>query len=139
MDAVQLDMFADDKTAMPLLLSRLEDAKENENGVVTENVLEFREGLIPHNCVSVKIGVKGFFIVYEFGYMYKNYGAFHPLCEPHYFRCHRRNTSRFLADCILNDFKHSYMTADCNIDKAGKKVLIKLCEKMCDNIAKEVA
>jgi hypothetical protein len=31
------------------------------------------------------------------------------------------------------------MTEDGNIDKAGKKALIKLCEKMCDKIAKDVS
>ena len=55
MDAVQLDLFADDPNNRPMLLSAIGEGVQNDCGVYTENVLEFREELIPHNYVCVKL------------------------------------------------------------------------------------
>lgn len=44
MDAVQLDFFADDPNNRPMLLSSLGEGIQNDCGVYTKNVLEFREG-----------------------------------------------------------------------------------------------
>ena len=68
MDAVQLDMFAEDPQNSPMLLSALGEGIQNDCGVYTENVLEFREGMIPHNYVCVHLCAVDNFIIYEFSY-----------------------------------------------------------------------
>jgi hypothetical protein len=55
MDAIQLDIFADDQQNRPRLLSAIGEGVKNYCGVYTENVLEFREGLLTHNYVCVKL------------------------------------------------------------------------------------
>lgn len=55
MIAVQLDFFADDPQNSPMLLSTLGEGIQNDCGVYTKNVLEFREGLLSHNYVCMKL------------------------------------------------------------------------------------
>lgn len=116
------------------------DGVQNDCGVYTENVQEFREGLIPHNYVCVKLCAKGEFILFEFSYQTGYYGCGHPLCDECAHICHRSNSAPFLADCIFNVFKHGVLGYDRNLeghDKA-KAELVKLCRKACDRIAKEI-
>ena len=81
MDAVQLDFFADDPNNRPMLLSALGEGVQNDCGVYVKNVLEFREGLLPHNYVCVSLCAEGNFIIYEFSYQARDYGCGHPLCR----------------------------------------------------------
>lgn len=140
MEAVQLDFFADDPYNRPMLLSALGEGIQNDCGVYTENVLEFREGLLPHNYVCVKLCAVENFIIYEFSYQSGTYGCGHPLCRPCH-ECHRKNSSKFLAECIYSDFQHCVVPYDGNLKNYPKetKDLLKLCRKLCDRIAKEVA
>ena len=112
----------------------------NACGVYTENVMEFREGLIPHNYVCVKLCAEGNFILFEFSYQTGTYGCGHPLCRPCN-ECHRANSAQFLAECIYNVFQHGVVPYDKNLVNYPKetKELLKLCKKACDRIAKEVA
>ena len=140
MDAVQLDIFADDPQNRPWLLSAIGEGVQNDCGVYTENVLEFREGLLPHNYVCVKLCAEGDFIIFEFSYQTGTYGCGHPLCRPCH-QCHRSNSAAFLAECIYNVFQHGVVPYDSNLKNYPKetKELLKLCRKVCNNIAKEVA
>jgi hypothetical protein len=140
MDAVQLDFFADDPNNRPMLLSALGDGIKNDCGVYVKNVLEFREGLLPHNYVCVRLCAEGDFIIYEFSYQAGDYGCGHPLCRPCH-ECHRKNSAHFLAECVYNDFLHGVVPYDKNLVNYPKdtKELLKLCRKLCDRIAKEVA
>jgi hypothetical protein len=140
MDAVQLDMFADDPQNRPWLLSAIGEGVKNDCGVYTENVLEFREGLFHHNYVCVKLCAEGEFIIFEFSYKTGTYGCGHPLCRPCH-QCHRSNSAPFLAECIYNVFQHGVVPYDSNLKNYPKetKELLKLCRKVCNNIAKEVA
>ena len=117
------------------------DGVKNDCGVYTENVQEFREGLIPHNYVCVRLCAKGEFILFNFSYKNGTCRIGHPLCDDGAHICHRSNGATFLADCIFNVFKHGVIGYDRNLeghDKA-KAELVKLCRKACDRIAKEVA
>ena len=140
MDAVQLDMFAEDPNNRPMLLSALGEGVQNACGVYTENVLEFREGLLPHNYVCVSLCAVDDFIIYEFTYMVGTYGCGHPLCSDSH-KCHRKNDSAFLAQMICNVFQFGVVPYDGNLRNYPKetKELLKLCRKLCDRIAKEVA
>ena len=113
---------------------------QNENGVYVENVMEFREGLMPHNYVCVKLCAEGNFILFEFSYQTGTYACGHPLCRPCH-DCHRSNSAEFLAECIYNVFQHGVVPYDKNLVNYPKetKELLKLCKKACDRIAKEVA
>ena len=113
---------------------------QNENGVYVENVMEFREGLMPHNYVCVKLCAEGNFILFEFSYQTGTYACGHPLCRPCH-ECHRANSAQFLAECIYNVFQHGVVPYDKNLVNYPKetKELLKLCKKACDRIAKEVA
>lgn len=112
---------------------------QNDCGVYTENVLEFREGLLPHNYVCVKLCAEGNFILFEFSYQTGTYGCGHPLCRPCH-ECHRANSAEFLAEMIFSTFKNSVVPYDGNLTNYPKetKELLKLCKKACDRIAKEV-
>lgn len=140
MDAVQLDFFAEDPHNRPWLLSAIGEGVQNDCGVYTENVLEFCEGLIKHNYVCVKLCAEGDFIIYEFSYQAGTYGCGHPLCRPCH-ECHRNNSAHFLAECIYSDFQHCVVPYDGNLKNYPNetKDLMKLCRKVCDRIAKEVA
>ena len=113
---------------------------QNENGVYVENVMEFREGLMPHNYVCVKLCAEGNFILFEFDYSTGTYGVGNPLCRPCH-DCHRANSAEFLAECIYNVFQHGVVPYDKNLVNYPKetKELLKLCKKACERIAKEVA
>lgn len=113
---------------------------QNDCGVYTENVLEFREGLLPHNYVCVKLCAEGNFILFEFSYQAGTYGCGHPLCRPCN-ECHRSNSAQFLAEIIFSTFKNSVVPYDKNLVNYPKetKELLKLCKKACDKIAKEVS
>lgn len=139
MDALQLDFFADDPNNRPMLLYALGEGIRNDCGVYTDNVLEFREGLLSNNYVCVKLCAKGNFIIYEFSYQVRTYGCKHPLCRPCH-ECHRNNSAHFLAECIYNDFKNVVVPYDGNLKNYPKetKDLLKLCRKVCDRISKEV-
>ena len=140
MDAVQLDFFAEDQHNRPWLLSAIGEGVQNDCGVYTENVLEFCEGLIKHNYVCVNLCAEGDFIIYEFSYQAGTYVCVHPLCRPCH-ECHRKNSAHFLAECIYSDFQHCVVPYDGNLKNYPKetKDLMKLCRKLCDRIAKEVA
>ena len=140
MDAVQLDLFADDPNNRPMLLSAIGEGVQNDCGVYVENVLRFREGKLTGVYVDVDLCAEGDFIIFEFSYQAKDYGCGHPLCRPCH-QCHRKNSASFLADCIYNDFQHSVVSYDKNLVNYPKetKELLKLCRKVCDRIAKEVA
>lgn len=140
MDAVQLDFFAEDQHNRPWLLSAIGEGVQNDCGVYTENVLEFFECLIKHNYVCVKLCAEGDFIIYEFSYQAGTYVCVHPLCRPCH-ECHRKNSAHFLAECIYSDFQHCVVPYDGNLKNYPKetKDLMKLCRKVCDRIAKEVA
>lgn len=140
MDAVQLDFFADDPQNRPLLLSAIGEGVQNDCGVFTKNVLEFREGLLPHNYVCVKICAEGDFVIFEFSYQVGTYGCGHPLCRPCH-DCHRNNSAEFLAEMIFSTFKNSVVPYDGNLKNYPKETneLLKLCKRACDRIAKEVA
>lgn len=140
MDAVQLDMFADDPNNRPMLLSAIGNGVQNDCGVYTKNVLEFREGKLSGTNVFVQLCAVGNFIIFEFSYQAGNYGCGHPLCRPCH-ECHRKNSASFLAECIYNDFQHSVVPYDSNLKNYPKetKELLKHCRKICDRIAKEVA
>ena len=113
---------------------------KNACGVYTENVMEFREGLMPHNYVCVKLCAEGNFILFEFSYQTGTYGCGHPLCRPCH-ECHRNNSSEFLAEMIFSTFKNGVVPYDKNLVNYPKetKELLKLCKKACERIAKEVA
>ena len=113
---------------------------QNDCGVYVENVMEFREGLMPHNYVCVKLCAEGDFILFEFSYQTGTYGCGHPLCRPCH-DCHRANSSQFLAEMIFSSFKNSVVPYDKNLVNYPKetKELLKLCKKACERIAKEVA
>lgn len=140
MNEVQLDLFADDTQNRPLLLSAIGEGVQNDCGVYTKKVLEFREGLILHNYVCVKLRAEGDFIIYEFSYQAGTYGCGHPLCRPCH-DCHRNNSAEFLAEMIFSTFKNSVVPYDENLKNYPKetKELLKLCKRACDRIAKEVA
>lgn len=140
MNEMQLDFFADDPYNRPMLLSALGEGIQNDCGVYTENVLEFREGLLPHNYVCVSLCAEGDFIIFEFSYQAGTYFCGHPLCRPCH-ECHRKNSSKFLAESIYNDFQHGVVPYDKNLVNYPKetKELLKLCRKVCERIAKEVA
>ena len=112
----------------------------NDCGVYTGNVYEFRDGLLPHNYVCVKLCAEGNFILFEFSYQTGTYGCGHPLCRPCH-ECHRSNSAAFLAECIYNVFQHGVVPYDKNLVNYPKetKELLKLCKKACERIAKEVA
>ena len=113
---------------------------QNENGVYVENVMEFREGLMPHNYVCVKLCAEGNFILFEFSYQTGTYGCGHPLCRPCH-ECHRANSAEFLAEMIFSTFKNCVVPYDKNLTNYPKetKKLLELCKKACERIAKEVA
>ena len=113
---------------------------KNDCGVYTGNVLEFREGKLTGVYVKVNLCTDGNFILYEFSYQTGTYGCGHPLCRPCH-ECHRANSAEFLAECIYHDFQHSVVHYDKNLVNYPKetKELVKLCKKVCDRIAKEVA
>lgn len=113
---------------------------KNDCGVYTENVLEFREGKLTGVNVYVRLCAEGNFILFEFSYQTGTYGCGHPLCRPCH-ECHRANSAEFLAKCIYHDFQHSVVPYDKNLVNYPKetKELLKLCKKVCDRIAKEVA
>lgn len=140
MDAVQLDIFADDPNNRPLLLSAIGEGVQNDCGVYTENVLEFREGKLSGTNVCIQLCAKGKFIRFAFSYQAKDYGCGHSLVHSSHY-CHRKNSGPFLAECIYNDFQHSVVPYDSNLKNYPKetKELLKLCRKVCDRIAKEVA
>ena len=140
MDAVQLDFFAEDPHNRPWLLSAIGEGVQNDCGVYTDNVLEFCEGLIKHNYVCVNLCAEGDFIIYEFSYQAGTYGCGHPLCRPCH-ECHRNNSAHFLAECIYSDFQHCVVPYDGNLKNYPNetKDLMKLCRKLFDRIAKEVA
>jgi hypothetical protein len=111
---------------------------KNDCGVYTENVLEFREGLIPHNWVCVSLCAEGDFVLFEFSYQAGTYGCAHPLCRPCH-ECHRANSAKFLGDCIYNVFVNCVIPYDRNLtDPKENKMLSRMCRKVCDKIAKEV-
>jgi len=111
---------------------------KNDCGVYTENVLEFREGLIPHNYVCVSLCAEGEFILFEFSYQTGTYGCAHPLCRPCH-ECHRSNSAKFLGDYIYNVFVNGVIPYDRNLtDTKENRMLAKVCRKVCDKIAKEV-
>ena len=140
MDAVQLDMFADDPNNRPMLLSTIGEGVQNDCGVYVENVFRFRECKLTGVYVDVNLCADGDFIIFEFSYQTGTYGCCHPLCRPCH-QCHRKNSGPFLAECIYNDFMHSVVPYDKNLVNYPKetKELLKLCRKVCDRIAKEVA
>ena len=113
---------------------------KNDCGVYTENVLEFREGKLTGVNVEVNLCAEGNFILFEFSYQTGTYGCGHPLCRPCH-ECHRANSAEFLAEMILSSFKNSVVPYDKNLVNYPKetKELLKLCKKVCDRIAKEVA
>lgn len=139
MDSVQLDLFAEDPNNSPMLLSALGEGIQNACGVYTKNVLEFREGLLPHNYVCVNLCAEGDFVIFEFSYQAGNYGCGHPLWSNSH-KCHRKNDSAFLAQMIYNVFQFGVVPYDKNLVNYTKetKELLKLCRKVCDRIAKEV-
>ena len=138
MDAVQLDFFADDPQNSPMLLSSIGEGIQNDCGVYTKNVLEFREGLLPLNYVCVRLCAVGKNIHYEFSDQAETYGCRHPLCRPCH-ECHRSNSAQFLADAIYNVFVNGVIPYDRNLQEdKEKKELAKLCRKACDRIAKEI-
>lgn len=112
---------------------------QNDFGVYTENVMEFREGKLTGVHINVKLCAEGDFIIYEFSYMTRTYGCGHPLCRPCH-ECHRNNSAEFLAEMIFSTFKNSVVPYDKNLVNYQKetKELLKLCKKACDRIAKEV-
>ena len=111
----------------------------NRCGVYTENVLEFREGLIPQTYVGIKLCAVGDMVVFDYSYNVGTYGCGHPLCEWSH-TCHRSNSAKFLADCIYNVFVNSVLPFDGNLRNYKKetKKLEKLCRKACERIAEEV-
>ena len=113
---------------------------QNDCGVYVENVMEFREGKLSGVNIEVDLCAEGNFILFEFSYQTGTYGCGHPLCRPcHY--CHRNNSAPFLAEVIFSTFKNSVVPHDGNLTNYQKqtKELLKLCKKICDRIAKEVA
>ena len=140
MEAVQLDLFADDPQNRPRLLSAIGEGVQNDCGVYVENVFRFREGKLTGVYVDVDLCAEGDFIIFEFSYQTGTYGCGHPLCRPCH-KCHRKNSAPFLAECIYNDFLHGVVPYDKNLVNYPKetKELIRLCRKLCDRIAKEVA
>lgn len=139
MNAVQLDMFADDPQNSPMLLSSFGEGMQNDCGVYVENVLRFRECKLTSVYVDVDLCAVDNFIIYEFSYQAGTYVCGHPLCRPCH-ECHRKNSAHFLAECIYNDFQHVVVPYDGNLKNYPKetKELLKLCRKVCDRIAKEV-
>lgn len=113
---------------------------KNDCGVYTENVLEFREGKLTGVNVEINLCAEGNFILFEFSYQTGTYGCGHPLCRPCH-ECHRANSAEFLAEMIFSSFKNSVVPYDKNLVNYPKetKELLKLCKKVCDRIAKEVA
>lgn len=53
MDAVHLDMFAEDPNNRPCLLSAIGEGVKNACGVYTENVLKFCEGLFSQELLKL--------------------------------------------------------------------------------------
>jgi hypothetical protein len=139
-DAVQIDLLPlITEAEHPQYLLNRKPAGTNACGVFTENVLEFRDGKLTGPYVEVKLCADSDFILYEFSYMTKTYGCGHPLSRPCH-ECHRSNTAQFLADDIFNVFKNSVLPYDRNVqDKNEVAALVKLCRKVCDRIAREVA
>ena len=113
---------------------------KNDCGVYTGNVLKFSEGKFTGVNVEVNLCAEGNFILFEFSYQTGTYGCGHPLCRPCH-ECHRANSAEFLAEMILSSFKNSVVPYDKNLVNYPKetKELLKLCKKVCDRIAKEVA
>lgn len=111
---------------------------QNENGVYTENVLEFCEGKLTGVNVEVKLCAEGKFILFEFSYNTGTYGCGHPLCRPCH-ECHRANSAEFLAEMIFSTFKNCVVPYDKNLTNYPKetKKLLELCKKACERIAKE--
>lgn len=140
MDAVQLDIFANDSTARPWLLAGIGEGVMNDHDVYVDNVLKFLEGKLSRTYVEIKMCRVGEFILYEFDYMTGcGYGSESPLGEP-CFKCHRNNGVETLANAIYDTFVHSVLGYDRNIRNAGNsRELQKLCRKACDRIATEVA
>lgn len=112
---------------------------QNENGVYTENVLEFREGKLTGINIEVKLCAEGNFILFEFSYNTGTYGGGRPLCRPCH-ECHRANSAEFLAEMIFSTFKNGVVPYDKNLTNYPKetKKLLELCKKACERIAKEV-
>ena len=138
-DQISFLPLLDDAEHPTWLLSGKPGTK-NDCGVYTGNVLEFRDGLLTHNYVCVKLCAEGNFIIFEFSYQTGTYGCGHPLCRPCH-ECHRNNSAEFLAEMIFSTFKNSVVPYDKNLVNYPKetKELLKLCKKVCDRIAKEVA
>ena len=113
---------------------------KNDCGVYTENVLEFCEGKLTGVNVEINLCAEGNFILFEFSYQTGTYACGHPLCRPCH-ECHRANSAEFLAEMIFSSFKNSVVPYDKNLVNYPKetKELLKLCKKVCDRIAKEVA
>ena len=138
-DAVQLDFFSADTNNRPMLLSSVGEGIQNDCGVFTGNVLEFREGKLTHNNVLVQLCAEGDFIIFAFSYQAKDYGRCSPLVHSSHY-CHRKNSQQFLGECVYNVFQHSVVPYDKNLVNYPKetKELLKLCRKVCDRIATEV-
>ena len=113
---------------------------QNENGVYTENVMEFREGKLTGVNIEVELCAVDKNILFEFSYQTGTYGCGHPLCDGSH-KCHRNNSAPFLAEMIFSTFKNGVVPYDKNLVNYPKqtKELLKLCKKACDRIAKEVA
>ena len=79
---------------------------QNENGVYTENVLEFREGKLTGINIEVQLCAEGNFVLFEFSYNTGTYGCGHPLCRPCH-ECHRANSAEFLAEMIFFKINHN--------------------------------
>lgn len=112
--------------------------ERNEFGVFTKNVFEFREGG-QSRYVRVSLCADGKFILYQYSYFTDKYGCCHPLSD-FSDRCHRANSADFLARMILATFVNSVVPYDKNLTpyKKGCKELVRLCEKICNRIAKEI-
>lgn len=113
---------------------------KNDCGVYTENVLEFREGKLSGVNIEVELCAVDKNILFEFSYQVKTYGRGCPLWEESH-KCHRANSAEFLAEMIFSSFKNSVIPYDKNLVNYPKetKELLKLCKKVCERIAKEVA
>ena len=140
MDAVQLDMFANDPNNRPMLLSAIGEGVKNDCGVYVENVMKFSEGKLTGTNVTIELCAVGKFILFEFDYFVGTYGVGHPLSLTCH-ECHRANSAEFLAEMIFSTFKNGVVPYDKNLVNYQKetKELLKLCRKVCDRIAKEVA
>ena len=129
----------DDAEHPTWLLSGMPGIK-NYCDVYTGNVLEFSEGKLTGVNIEIKLCAVDKNILFEFSYQVKTYGRGSPLWEGSH-KCHRENSAEFLAECIYHDFQHSVVPYDKNLVNYPKetKELLKLCKKVCDRIAKEVA